>query len=39
MLDFKGLSAQIFFLKGLMEKIAVQPQIIRHGKYKSAIEP
>jgi protease IV len=39
MLDFKGLSAQLFFLKGLMEKIEVQPQIIRHGKYKSAIEP
>ncbi len=39
LLEFKGLSAQLFFLKGLMEKIEVQPQIIRHGKYKSAIEP
>jgi protease IV len=36
---FKGLAAQLFFMKGLMEKIDVQPQIIRHGKYKSAIEP
>lgn len=36
---FKGLSAQLFFLKGLMEKIEVKPQIIRHGKYKSAVEP
>lgn len=39
MVEFKGLSAQLLFLKGLMEKIEVQPQIIRHGKYKSAIEP
>lgn len=38
-LMFKGLSAQIFFLKGLMEKIEIQPQIIRHGKFKSAVEP
>jgi protease IV len=38
-LVFKGLSAQIFFIKGLLEKIEVQPQIVRHGKYKSAVEP
>ncbi len=38
-LEFKGLSAQLVFLKGLMQKIAVQPQIIRHGKFKSAVEP
>lgn len=38
-IEFKGLTAQLLFLKGLMEKIDVQPQIIRHGKYKSAIEP
>lgn len=38
-LTFKGLSANLFFLKGMMEKIDVEPQIVRHGKYKSAVEP
>jgi protease-4 len=38
-LEIKGLAAELFFLKGLMEKIEVTPQIIRHGKYKSAVEP
>ncbi len=34
-----GLQAQMLFLKGTMEKLEVEPQIIRHGKFKSAIEP
>jgi protease-4 len=38
-LDFRGLSASVMFLKGAMEKLEVEPQIIRHGKFKSAIEP
>jgi len=38
-IDFKGLSGQVLFLKGLLEKLEIDPQIIRHGKYKSAIEP
>jgi protease-4 len=38
-LIFKGLSAQIMFLKGMLEKLEIEPQIIRHGKFKSAIEP
>lgn len=38
-LDFRGLSAGITFLKGTMEKLELEPQIIRHGKFKSAIEP
>lgn len=36
---FNGLAAQMLFLKGTMEKLEVEPQIIRHGKFKSAIEP
>lgn len=36
---FSGLSAQMLFLKGTMDKLEVEPQIIRHGKFKSAIEP
>ena len=38
-LDFKGLSGEIMFYKGLLEKLDVNVQIIRHGKFKSAVEP
>ena len=38
-MDFRGLSAQITFFKNALEKLGVEPQIIRHGKFKSAIEP
>ena len=38
-LDFRGISGQVMFLKGLMEKLDVQIQVIRHGKFKSAVEP
>jgi protease-4 len=37
--DFKGLSAEILYLKDLQEKSGVKFEIIRHGKYKSAVEP
>jgi len=37
--DFRGLSTQIPFLKGTFEKLEIEPQVIRHGKFKSAIEP
>lgn len=39
MFEFKGLNAEIYFLKGLLNKMDVDVQIIRHGKYKSAVEP
>ena len=38
-IDLKGLSAQVMFYKGLLEKLDIDVQIIRHGKFKSAIEP
>ena len=37
--DFKGLSAEILYLKELQEKSGVKFEVIRHGKYKSAVEP
>jgi len=37
--QFTGLSAQIMFFKSMLEKIGVEPEIIRHGKFKSAVEP
>jgi len=38
-IDFKGLTGQVLFIKGLLTKLDINAQIIRHGKYKSAIEP
>ena len=38
-LDFKGLSSEIMFFKDLQEKSGVKMEVIRHGKYKSAVEP
>lgn len=37
--EWKGLNAEILFFKGVLEKIGVEPIVIRHGKFKSAIEP
>ncbi|MCE2741650.1 MAG: signal peptide peptidase SppA [Sphingobacteriales bacterium] len=34
-----GFSQQVVYLKGMLDKIGVEPQLIRHGKYKSAGEP
>ena len=39
MIDLKGFSAQIMFYKKLFSKLDIDIQIIRHGKFKSAIEP
>ena len=38
-IDLKGLSASPMFYKGLLEKLDIDMQIIRHGKFKSAVEP
>lgn len=35
---FTGLSSQMIFLKDLLDKLGVNVQLIRHGKYKSAGE-
>ena len=37
--ELKGLSASIMFYKGLFKKLDIDVQIIRHGKYKGAVEP
>lgn len=38
-LEIKGLSSQIMFFKKMLEKMDMEVQIFRHGKFKSAIEP
>jgi len=37
--DFKGLSTEVMFFKDLQEKSGIKMEVIRHGKYKSAVEP
>jgi len=38
-IDFKGLSSEVLFYKDLEDKTGVKMEVIRHGKYKSAVEP
>jgi len=38
-IDFKGLSTEVLFYKDLEDKTGVNIEVIRHGKYKSAVEP
>jgi protease-4 len=37
--DFKGLASEVLFYKDLEDKSGVTMEVIRHGKYKSAVEP
>src|SRR5690554_1748190 len=38
-LDFKGLASEVLYMKDLQEKSGIKMEVIRHGKYKSAVEP
>ena len=38
-LDFKGLSTEVMYYKDFQEKSGLKMEVIRHGKYKSAVEP
>jgi protease-4 len=39
MFEFTGFSQQITFLKGALDKLGIEAQIIKVGTYKSAVEP
>jgi len=39
MVDFKGLSSEVMFYTKALEKIGVEVQVTRHGKFKGAVEP
>lgn len=39
MVDFKGLSSEVMFYKKALEKMGVEVQVTRHGKFKGAVEP
>jgi protease IV len=38
-MEFKGLATELMFFKDLQDKSGVKMEVIRHGKYKSAVEP
>jgi protease-4 len=38
-MEFKGLTTEILFFKDFQEKYGIKMEVIRHGKYKSAVEP
>jgi len=38
-LDFKGLSAELVFFKKTLDKLEIEAQVIKVGKFKSAVEP
>ncbi len=38
-MDFNGISAEVSFFKGALDKLEIKPVIFRVGEYKSAVEP
>lgn len=38
-IDFTGMRSELMFFKGTFEKLGIEVQIIRHGKFKGAVEP
>lgn len=38
-LDFKGLAAEVLYFGDFQDKSGVRMEVVRHGKYKSAVEP
>ena len=38
-IDFKGLATEILYYKDFEDKYGLKMEVIRHGKYKSAVEP
>ena len=37
--EFKGLASEVLYFKDFEEKSGLSVEVIRHGKYKSAVEP
>ena len=38
-LEFKGLASEVLYYKDFQDKYGVKMEVVRHGKYKSAVEP
>lgn len=39
MIDFRGLASQTAFLKGTLDKLGIEAQVVKVGTFKSAVEP
>lgn len=39
MLFWAGMGGEMAFYKNALNKLGIEPQVIRHGKYKAAVEP
>ncbi len=39
MMEFKGLYTERLYFKDFQEKTGIKMEVVRHGKYKSAVEP
>jgi protease-4 len=37
--DFRGLGGEMMFYTKFLEKLGIEMQIVRHGKFKAAVEP
>ena len=38
-MEFKGLAAEVLYYKDFQDKYGFKMEVVRHGKYKSAVEP
>ncbi|GHT15167.1 signal peptide peptidase SppA [Bacteroidia bacterium] len=38
-ISWQGLGAQVLFFKGALQKLDIEAEVIRHGKFKGAVEP
>lgn len=38
-MEWRGMAANVVFYKGLLDKLNLEVQVIRHGTFKSAVEP
>jgi len=38
-MELKGLNSTVPFFTNALKKMGIEPQVIRHGKFKSAVEP
>ncbi len=38
-IEFKGLRSEVMFYTGALEKLGVEVQVLRYGKFKAAVEP
>lgn len=39
LVEFNGISSEVMFFKGMLDKLEVKPEIFRVGDFKSAVEP